>query len=724
MPYNVYAVRLSNTDKRIKNQQEKRSSLTMAAYIFGHRIQDDLDRNTFGESKKLRDQGEVAFRGMVFPEGMPLKTFSDFVGEDGYQPKTLSSVFVNVPEDAIWKDHYFEDNEGVVARFWDLSDEHIFALEREQNGNNERTKKMRIYQTYVLTLPVANQHFPADLAITRDDLLPICYGVIFELIHEHFLSKGLPVLFGFHTSKGEIDQRVHVHLLVPTRTLKYYYDLNQGNFDHNQMLEWLKRKKIYEAHSSLKNQLNKIQHWQKRFDDDPSEYNLKRLNHFQMKGETTQNLLDGMTEIIAQNRTSGQIYEKLKQDYLRVQNNKLSKDNHSNSIFSSQKGAVENHLDTYNFVDTFKQSYADLLNKHLAQVGILQEGYKLYTTAPTGPSFVTVKDMKNWGLSHAQRERVNKIIKKIFTFDYSFYKKEISLKHLGETVYKKRHLIVHTIKSELKAEFNRRKHELALDVQKAEGWVNDWKKKLDSLSENFAEFLKELVDPAMFNANWRSKIKNKLDLFWQKTYEYNANSYFNILNIEGLELELDDQEREISVNDIIALQPKAIKEDESPIQKFIENAPSRAKRREVVESNSKKTEVEVHKPSAPAIMRDQVQIKLIEVSEDEGLKVHVSNHMGQDVNYRFRTPVVKEVPLIKFYFNPKDDDEVFDFRVKFMKELYRFDAEYEVHILTFDDTDYYFTDIQFEALLEDAFYYKLSLQEMAEYRQQEKGMER
>lgn len=443
-----------------------------------------------------------------------------------------------------------------------------------------------------------------------------------------------------------------------------------------------------------------------------------------MKAEITQNLLDGMTEIIAQNRSSGQIYEKLKQDYLRVQNNKLRKDNHSNSIFSSQKGSVENYLDTYNFVDTFKQSYADLLNKHLAQVGILQEGYKLYTTAPTGPSFVTVKDMKNWGLSHAQRERVNKIIKKVFTFDYSFYKKEISLKHLSETVYKKRHLIVHTIKSELKAEFNRRKHELALDVQKAEGWVNDWKKKLDSLSENFAEFLKELVDPAMFNANWRSKIKNKLYLFWQKTYEYNANSYFNILNIEGLELELDEQEREISVNDIIALQPKAIKEDETPIQKFIVNAPSRAKRREVVESNSKKTEVEDPKPSAPAMMRDQVQIKLIDVNENEGLKVHISNHMGQDVNYRFRTPVVKEVPLIKFYFNPKYDDEVFDFRVKILKELYRFDAEYEVHILTFDDTDYYFTDIQFEALLEDAFYYKLSLQEMAEYRQQELGMER
>ncbi len=144
----------------------------------------------------------------------------------------------------------------------------------------------------------------------------------------------------------------------------------------------------------------------------------------------------------------------------------------------------------------------------------------------------------------------------------------------------------------------------------------------------------------------------------------------------------------------------------------------------MVESNSKKTEVEVPKPSVPAIMRDQVQIKLIEVSEDEGLKVHVSNHMGQDVNYRFRTPVVKEVPLIKFYFNPKDDDEVFDFRVKFMKELYRFDAENEVHILTFDDTDYYFTDMQFEALIEDAFNYKLSLQEMVEYQQQEQGMER
>ena len=178
------------------------------------------------------------------------------------------------------------------------------------------------------------------------------------------------------------------------------------------------------------------------------------------------------------------------------------------------------------------------------------------------------------------------------------------------------------------------------------------------------------------------------------------------------------------MNDIIALQPKAIKEDETPIQKFIVNAPSRAKRREAVESNSKKTEVEVPKPSVPAMMRDQVQIKLIEVNENEGLKVHISNHIGQDVNYRFRTPVVKEVPLIKFYFNSKYDDEVFDFRVKFLKELYRFDAEYEVHILTFDDTDYYFTDIQFEALLEDAFYYKLSLQEIVEFQQLEQGMER
>ena len=88
MPYNVYAVRLSNTDKRIKNQQEKRSSLTMAAYIFGHRIQDDLDRNTFGESKKLRDQGEVVFRGMVFPDEMPLYTFNNFV-----KKKKKNSIF-------------------------------------------------------------------------------------------------------------------------------------------------------------------------------------------------------------------------------------------------------------------------------------------------------------------------------------------------------------------------------------------------------------------------------------------------------------------------------------------------------------------------------------------------------------------------------------------------------------------------------------------------------
>ena len=212
MPYNVYAIRLSDTDKRIKNKLNRRSSLPMGAYILNTTLVSAVDKKAYEKPKKSRDEGEVVFSGLILPSDLPLDDYRKFAAGTQTLPITLNQMFSNIPSVANWKDHYFVEDNTVITDLLLENDRHIKSLEMEQYGKHDAQQNYRLYHTYVLTLPVANHHFPKQLGITREDLLPILYGVVFELIHQHFLSNGLAVLFGFHLSPE--DGKVHVHLQV------------------------------------------------------------------------------------------------------------------------------------------------------------------------------------------------------------------------------------------------------------------------------------------------------------------------------------------------------------------------------------------------------------------------------------------------------------------------------------------------------------------------------
>ena len=58
MPYNVYAIRLSDTDKRIKNKLNRRSSLPMGAYILNTTLVSAVDKKAYEKRSEERRVGK------------------------------------------------------------------------------------------------------------------------------------------------------------------------------------------------------------------------------------------------------------------------------------------------------------------------------------------------------------------------------------------------------------------------------------------------------------------------------------------------------------------------------------------------------------------------------------------------------------------------------------------------------------------------------------------
>jgi len=513
MPYNVYAIRLSDTDKRIKNKLNRRSSLPMGAYILNTILMSAVDKKAYEKPKKSRDEGEVVFSGLILPSDLPLEDYQKFALGAESLPITLKGLFTNIPSVANWKDHYFVDDNTVITDLLLENDRHIQMLEMEQYGEHDSKQNYRLYHTYVLTLPVANHHFPKQLGITRDDLLPILYGVVFELIHQHFLSNGLAVLFGFHLSPE--DGKVHVHLQVPARTFNYFYQTKSNPFYEGAFIAWLKRKMFYSTKVSMDKRFDKMQKYEALYatTQDDKDY-IKYLN-WKDKYEDAKTNLDEISRIVGAGLRSGPVYESLKLKYLNLKQNNVFNSKDKQSLFTHKKGSVEHHHDTFKFMDEFKETYSNLLNAFLQNSKILKEGERLYTYVPSSPNRFTVKDMLNWGLSVLERDRLNKKISEIFKMDTQFYQKKFAW-NKNENVTKNMHLIVHSFKRNLKDEFNKNKYGFAQDYAKAEVWVNQWVEKLKDLQNHFTEFLDSLVDPTIFNTNWKTLIKHKMNLFWER----------------------------------------------------------------------------------------------------------------------------------------------------------------------------------------------------------------
>lgn len=515
MAYNVFISRSANTDKKIKSNFSRTTSLAMGAYIFREIFISNTTDYAYRVMDRKKTPDQILFKGLLLPEKCPLPILNQITNNNQNLYQRVENVFKNIPITSQWKRNYFIDDNSTVVRFLEESDRHIKELENIQYDRNERTKDYRLYHSYVISLPVAKNHFPTDLNIKRDDLKSIYFDVILELIDKHFLNHGQAVLFAFHLD--EEDEKVHVHLQVPERTLKYFYESNQKPFKHDEFLEWIRRNRRTRAINSLEKNKVRFKEWKAKFEQDPSNYNRKRLDNFINRFENAEKMLIGINDILTENIKSGEVYEFLKFAYL---NPKLSNYEFKNleiqdSYFSNNKGTVENHQDTLYFINEIKKDYADFLNKSLQENRIIYQSEKLYDFVPASPNRITVSEMKRWHISEEELKRVNKKIREVFSSKKTFFyeKKYFEGKRISS---KKKHLIVHEYKSLLKKEFNAQKEIFAKNYSLAEAWVDAWTIKLEILRNDYAGFLETLINPNIYIQEWRKYIKNKLILFWQE----------------------------------------------------------------------------------------------------------------------------------------------------------------------------------------------------------------
>lgn len=564
MAYNVFISRVSNSDKKIKNSLSQRSSLGMGAYIFREVFISELDQHAYRVFDKKKTPDEILFKGLLLPKEVPNEVLGKILDIEHPNVGCLNDIFKNVPDNAKWKNHYFIDDNKSVVRFLEESDRHIKALENSQYQGNERAAKNRLYHSYVITLPIAKLQFPRVMDITRDDLKPIMYSVILEMIHEHFLSKGQAVLFGFHLSSE--DEKVHVHLQVPTRTFSYYYKQKNLAFNHDYFIEWIKKNKLSRAKIAKTNNRLRFLEWKAKFEKDPSDYNRDRLNNFIQRFKDAEEMLDGIISIITQDLKSGRIFEKLKYDYMYPKETKTNHRLKDDSYFSDKKGFVELHQDSYFFLDQIKKTYSDLLNKYLSDMGIIYKGEKLYDYVPSSPNHITISEMKRWDISLEERARINKRVNEIFKFDNEFFYKETPWIQ-NEKIWKKRHLLTHGLKSELKKEYNERKESFARDFNKVESWVSSWLNRLEVYKQNYVKLLEKAFNPKIFVLDWKIHIKNTLHLFWEEfIVEQSIPDDYEVFDVD---FEQETEKPQMSFQEVVDIIEESKVSDDSDKPEFI-----------------------------------------------------------------------------------------------------------------------------------------------------------
>lgn len=514
MPYNIYLSRVSNENKKIKNKMSRTSSLGMGAYIFREVFVSPTTNKPYAVIDKSKTKDDILFKGLLLPKELPNNDLKLILGND-VQPVQLMKMFGNIPSHVKWSEHYFVDDKETVIRFLEASDRHNYALNDMRNNGNERANDYRLYHSYILSLPVAKLNFPSYMNMTRDDLNPIMYDVIFELLNKHFLSNGQAVLFAFHLS--EEDEKVHVHLQVPSRTFRYFYDENRQVFNHDFFVEWLSKNKFTRAKKSVEINRKRKDEWDLKYQKNPNQYNQEHYLNWLKRYLEAIEFCDGINDILLGNVKSGEIYSSLKDEYLNPVEKNYKSQKDLVSYFSKRKGYIEDHQDTFFFLNKLKEDYANLLNEYLIENGILLKGEKLYDFVPGGPNYITNKERDRWEISYEEQQKINDKVHEIFALDWKFYNNPINLDNSG--VLKNRHLIVHAVKTELKKDFLAVKRSFALDFLNVENWVFKWHKKLLFTKANYLDFLIKTLKPGIFILDWRKYIKNSLKLFWIEKVE-------------------------------------------------------------------------------------------------------------------------------------------------------------------------------------------------------------
>lgn len=489
--------KLNNNSSVIKNFDNRSSSLAMSAYI-SNEIRRDFFTNQPYAGKLSRDLSEVNFTALLLPSDLPREIISKLVNGREVIAHELRTRFKNL-ESVTYSKHYLIKDTEFISRFWSLQDAHVKAI-------SKNVTNARLYNLMLFNSPASKKHFPPEMNISVEDLREIEEKAIYEICDEFYLRNGFAVELGRH-QKEDI---VHYHLMYPVRVLSYKYEQENAAFDFQNFRAWLSKSKITPLKKSLITRSAKVKEWEEKAKQDPSEYNQVRLANWQNKLKILTQEVEDILDIIAGLKRSGYTYSKYYKHFTQNQMDRINKTMASDSLFATHKGHVENYLDTYSATDKIKERYADILNRLLAEEGIIKPNTKLYEYSKSLRDYITISEARIWGLSDVKMKAYNAVINKPFKIDLDFFNDAFKT-HKGKNAYKHRkHLIVNALKVVIKESLQRHKRRFVHHPEMVEQWSNVWINQLKNLKDKYAEFILTLIDRSIFNFNWRKVVNQNL----------------------------------------------------------------------------------------------------------------------------------------------------------------------------------------------------------------------
>lgn len=510
MAYNVFVSRYSNNSDIIKNVFSKSTSNAMSAYISNKR-RTDYNLNFTLEPKVGRDEGEVDFTALLLPDDMPNDVLEKIGISNVENLNRVIDRFAN-GENVKGKDHYVVRNSNVISILWSLSDRNIHNIQESSAIYKNREQDLRLYDLYLFTSPVAHKHFPPEMNVTAEDLREIDERVIYEICDEFFLSKGLAVELGRHKNKENI---IHYHLQTTNRVFKYKYQNEEYSFDHSAFVRWLSKAKLGPLRVKVLNNSNKMKDWQQKTDDDPSEYNLTRLDKWTKKLTQLEQELMDVEDIIAGLKKSGTTYSAYQKVYTKNMHKKINNTLESDSIFASHKSDVENFLETYKALDLIKERYAQVLNRLLIEEGIIKPDTELYKFSKSLRDFITVKEARIFNITSKKRVEINKTLRQVFKMDNDFFyydtdKKWLQRKRINRKVKTRKRLIIHGLKTIIKEHLAIHKPMIAQSDLALSKWVKLWKQQLEVIRGKYSKLIDTLLQHHIYNFDWRKATQNTL----------------------------------------------------------------------------------------------------------------------------------------------------------------------------------------------------------------------
>ena len=509
MAYNVFVSRYSNNSDIIKNSFSRSTSNAMSAYISNQERYDiNLERPIL--PKLGRDEGEVTFSALLLPSDMPENNLIALGIDDESLIYRVKDRFLN-HKDVIGKEHFLLQDKIVIANLWSLSDRNIQSIEQKSEIYKNRETRLRLYNLYLFTSPVAHKHFPPELNVTHEDLREIDERVIYEICDEFFLSKGLAVEIGRHQNKENI---IHYHVQTTNRIFKYKYEQENYHFDAFAFKAWLSKSKLQPLRDSVIKNEKKRKMWQTKFDDDPSEYNRERLENWSRKLNELIQEREDIQDIIAGIKSTGTTYSKYQDLYITNQQRRVQSTLDNDSIFSSHKGETEMFLDTYDALDRIKERYAQVLNRHLIDANLIQPGTQLYEYSKSLRDFITVKEGRIWNISDDKRIEINKKLNEVFKMDEDFFLFELDKKGKKKKIDRKKktrkRLIIHGLKTIIKQHLQVHKPVIAHSEQALTQWVKVWKKQLNQIKTKYSQLIETLLQHHIYNFNWKKVVQSNL----------------------------------------------------------------------------------------------------------------------------------------------------------------------------------------------------------------------